>query len=213
MSFNDILDFLGDFVYEIVLTIVVLLFMKFYSKILFLVTRYRLRNRVDLRIWVTIKLKEQMSGEEFEENINREIRQLQKIPAVDMTTTFNEIKYSFVASDKERKVNSVHTFSEFKNIEVRKIKDELMKFDYNTRKLISRIRILDSIDAAVITISLDKTPDMEFVGMRLSSVELNERDDQLKIKLDGNTLVFNTDFNPTSMDAVADFITFLYMPK
>ena len=104
-------------------------------------------------------------------------------------------------------------FSEFKNIEVRKIKDELMKFDYNTRKLISRIRILDSIDAAVITISLDKTPDMEFVGMRLSSVELNERDDQLKIKLDGNTLVFNTDFNPTSMDAVADFITFLYMPK
>ena len=213
MSFNDILDFLGDFVYEIVLTIVVLLFMKFYSKILFLVTRYRLRNRVDLRIWVTIKLKEQMSGEEFEENINREIWQLQKIPAVDMTTTFNEIKYSFVASDKERKVNSVHTFSEFKNIEVRKIKDELMKFDYNTRKLISRIRILDSIDAAVITISLDKTPDMEFVGMRLSSVELNERDDQLKIKLDGNTLVFNTDFNPTSMDAVADFITFLYMPK
>lgn len=213
MNLNDILDFLGDFVYEIVLTIVVILFMKFYSKILFLITRFRLRNRVDLRIWVTIKLKEQMTGEEFTESINREMSQLQKIPINDMVITFNGTSYSFVASDKERKVSVVRTTSDIKSVEVRKIKDELMEFDYNTRKLISMIGILDSVQLAEITISLDKTPDMTFVGMRLSSVELNENGDPFQIRLNGDTIVFNTDFNPTRMNAVEDFITFLYTPK
>ncbi len=126
---------------------------------------------------------------------------------------FNNIEYSFVASDTERKVNVIRTVSNFRKVEIRKIKDELMRFDYNTRKLVSCMDVLDHLYTAEITIVLDKTPHTEFANMMISSLEFKEGDDELKVKVDGNTIRFDTDFNPTSLGAMADLIALLYTPR
>lgn len=213
MNINDIQAFLGDAAYEIVLTIIVLLFMKFYSKIRFLITRWRLKNKVDVKIWTTIRLKEPKTGEECEEIIRREISRVQNMPSDDMRITFNKIGYSFVASDLDSKVDVVRTVTYFENIEVRKVKNELLNFDYHTRKMISAMRVFDSIHSADITLSLDKSPNNEFAGMSIASLNLKEGNDRLEIRVDGDRISFNTDFNPGALSAVTDLITYLYTPK
>lgn len=213
MNINDIQAFLGDAAYEIVLTIIVLLFMKFYSKIRFFITRWRLKNKVDVKIWTTIRLKEPKTGEECEKIIRREISRILNMSSDDMRITFKKIEYSFVVSDLDRKVDVVRTVTYFENIEARKIKNELLKFDYNTRKMIFAMRVFDSIHSADIALSLDKAPNNEFAGMSIASLNLKKGNDRFEIKVDGNRISFNTDFNPDSLSAVIDLISYLYTPR
>lgn len=213
MVFNNILNFLYDFAYEIVLGVATLLFMKFYSKIRFWYVKIRMRSEVDVTVWTTFKLKEPTKGEVLEEKIGSRISDYTSIPTAKSIVTYEKNKYEFEFGDPNLIHKNVTVKVKLGSMEVHKVKKVLEKYDYNTRRFSELFGIFNSFPMTEVQMELDRMPKTDMAGMSISSLDLMDGAESLRFNINENTISFKTDFKPNDLEALVDLVTFLYMSK